>query len=63
MTTQESLLSNYVPFAAAIGTIFLLGGIKVVVDAPITWLIVIHIDPSITFAVATLLLLWSGRHL
>ena len=63
MATQESLFAHDVPFAAAIGTIFLLGGIKVVINAPIARLVGIHIDPSITLAVAALLLLWSGGHL
>jgi len=59
VATQEPLFAHNVSFTAAIATIFLLGGIKIVVGTPITGFIVINIDPAISLAVPALLLLGS----
>jgi hypothetical protein len=62
VATQESLGTHDVTLTAAVSTVFLLGGIKVVVDTPVTGLVVVHIDPSTPIAVPTLFLLGSGGH-
>jgi hypothetical protein len=63
VATQKPLFSHDVPLTAAVITVFLLGGIKVVVDTVVTRLIVVHIHPSTSLTVLALFLLGSGGHL
>jgi hypothetical protein len=63
VATQEPLGTHDVPLTPAVSTVFLLGGIKVVVNAPVTRLVVVHIDPSTSIAVPALFLLWLFGHL
>jgi hypothetical protein len=63
VATQEPLFAHDVSLTAAVGTIFLLGGIKVVVGTAVTCFVVVHIYPSTSLAVPTLFLFGIGWHL
>jgi hypothetical protein len=63
VATQEPLWTHDVPLALTVSAIPLFFGVKVVVYAPVTRLVVVHIDPTTPLAVPALLLLGSGRHL
>jgi len=57
VAAQESLWTHDVPLTAAVCTVFLLAGIKVVIDAPVTRLIIVDVDPSTPLAVPALFFL------
>jgi len=57
VAAQEPLWTHDVSLATTIGTVFLLFGIKVVVDAPITRLVVVDVDPSTPPTVSALFFL------
>jgi len=61
VAAQEPLGTHDVPLALAVRTVPLFFGIKVVVHAPITRLVVVHIDPSTPLAVPALLLFLFGH--
>ena len=61
VAAQEPLWTHDVSLATTISTVFLLFGIKVVVDAPVTRLIIVDVDPSTTLAVPALLFLLFGH--
>ena len=62
VAAQESLFTHDVSLAPAVGTIFLLHGVKTVIDAMVTGFVVVHIDPSTPLTVPTLLLFWLFGH-
>jgi len=61
VAAQEPLWTHDVSLAAAVGTIFLLFGIKVVVDASVTRLVIVDVDPSTPPTVPALLLFLFGH--
>ena len=63
MATQESLWTHDVSLAAAVGTIFLLFGVEIVIDTSVTGLVVVDIDPSTSLTVPALLLFGVRWHL
>jgi hypothetical protein len=62
VATQESLGAHDVPLALTVSAVPLFFGVKVVIDALVTRLVVVHIDPSTPLAVPTLLLFWLFGH-
>jgi hypothetical protein len=62
VATQEPLGTHDVPLALTVSAVPLFFGVKVVVYAPVTGLVVVHVDPSTPLAVPALFLLGSGRH-
>jgi hypothetical protein len=62
VATQDPLFAHDVPIATTVRTLFLLLGIKSVIDAVITGFVVIHIDPSTPLTIPALLLLWLFGH-
>jgi hypothetical protein len=62
VAAQESLWTHDVSLALAVGAVPLFFGIKVVIYAPITRLVVVHINPSTALAVPALLLFWGWGH-
>jgi hypothetical protein len=63
VATQKPLGTHDISLALTVSAVPLFFGVKVVVYAPVTRLVVVHVDPSTPIAVPALFLLGSGGHL